>query len=98
MRKKEQGGRFSAAFKTGAISLAFLVIGYQAALFIHQASVEAIVAQERPAQRGHSRPRPGISDGRSEPAMTDKTGEPGRTGAPDKPSARRSDAVRKEVV
>lgn len=96
MRKKEQGGRFSAAFKTGAISLAFLVIGYQAALFIHQASVEAIVAQERPddsrhsrPQSGHSRPGPGISDGRSEPAMTEKA---------DKLSARRSDAVRKEVI
>ena len=46
MKKKEPNGKFSAAFKTGAISLAFLVIGYQAALFIHQASVEAIVAQE----------------------------------------------------
>ena len=98
MRKKEQGGRFSAAFKTGAISLAFLVIGYQAALFIHQASVEAIVAQERPSQTDNSRPGPGISDGRSKPAMTDKTGEPGKTGAPGKPSARRSDAVRKDVV
>ena len=46
MKKKESSGRFSAAFKTGAISLAFLVIGYQAALFFHQASVETIVAIE----------------------------------------------------
>ena len=38
--------KLSSAFKTGAISLAFLVIGYQAALFIHQASVEAIIADE----------------------------------------------------
>lgn len=48
MKQKGSSGKFSAAFKTGAISLAFLIIGYQAALFIHQASVEAIVAQERP--------------------------------------------------
>lgn len=47
MEKKESSGKFSAAFKTGAISLAFLVIGYQAALFIHQASVETIVANEQ---------------------------------------------------
>ena len=46
MKKKESSGKFSAAFKTGAISLAFLVIGYQAALFFHQASVETIVAIE----------------------------------------------------
>ena len=120
MRQKKSGGRFSAAFKTGAISLAFLVIGYQAALFIHQASVEAIVAREvlaeaedgrpqpamtgepQPAMTGesqpamtrepqpeasrHSRPRPGISDGRSQPAMTDSR------------SAARASAVREEVA
>ena len=72
MKKKESGGRFSAAFKTGAVSLAFLIIGYQVALFVHQASVEAIVAQERP-ESGHSRQGPGISDSRSEPAMTEKS-------------------------
>ena len=49
MKQKEPGGKVSAAFKTGAISLAFLIIGYQAALFVHQASVEAIVAQESTA-------------------------------------------------
>ena len=89
MKKRNSSGRFSAAFKTGAISLAFLVIGYQAALFIHQASVEAIVAQEGRASKedgwpeaaGHSRPGQGISDGRSKPAMTEKAA-----------------AVRKEVV
>lgn len=109
MKQKGSSGKFSAAFKTGAISLAFLIIGYQAALFIHQASVEAIVAQEGNA--GHSRPSsghsrqedsrhsrqedsrhsrqgPGISDGRSEPAMTDE---------PAKASSRTS-AVREEVV
>ena len=85
MKQKGSSGKFSAAFKTGAISLAFLIIGYQAALFIHQASVEAIVAQE-PSR--HSRQGPGISDGRSKPAMTDE---------PAKASSRAS-AVREEVV
>ena len=101
MKHKEPSGRFSAAFKTGAISLAFLVIGYQAALFIHQASVEAIVAQEtgdgrsEPAKTGegtgdtrHSRQGPGIPDGRSEPAMTKDA--PAR--------AAKAQAVRDEIV
>lgn len=94
MKQKGSSGKFSAAFKTGAISLAFLIIGYQAALFIHQASVEAIVAQEGNAGHSrqevsrHSRQGPGISDGRSEPAMTDE---------PTKASSRTS-AVREEVV
>lgn len=86
MKQKGSSGKFSAAFKTGAISLAFLIIGYQAALFIHQASVEAIVAQEGNA--GHSRQGPGISDGRSEPAMTDETTK----------ASSRTSAVREEVV
>ena len=91
MKEKKSGGRFSAAFKTGAISLAFLIIGYQAALFIHQASVEAIVAQEgREAE-----------DGRSEPAMTGEP-QPARTekGAPamTESHASRSAAVREEVA
>lgn len=39
----------SAAFKVGAIALVFLIIGYQAALFIYKASVSAIVAHhDRP--------------------------------------------------
>ena len=90
MKKKTPDGKFSAAFKTGAISLAFLVIGYQAALFIHQASVEAIVAQEGRVAAG---------DGQPEPAMTEK----GESATPEKPaltgrSAARDSAVREEVV
>ncbi len=93
MKQKGSSGKFSAAFKTGALSLAFLIIGYQAALFIHQASVGAIVAQEssrhsRQEDSRHSRQGPGIPDGRSEPAMTDE---------PTKASSRTS-AVREEVV
>ena len=105
MKQKGSSGKFSAAFKTGAISLAFLILGYQAALFIHQASVEAIVAQEpsrhsRQEDSRHSRQGPGISDGRSEPAMTDtraSTDEPAMTDEPTKASSRAS-AVREEVV
>ena len=83
MKQKGSSGKFSAAFKTGAISLAFLIIGYQAALFIHQASVEAIVAQE--GNEGHSRQEPALTDTR---ASTDE---------PAKASSRTS-AVREEVV
>lgn len=40
----EKRNSSSAAFKTGAISLAFLVIGYQAALFINRAAILGIEA------------------------------------------------------
>lgn len=40
----EKRNNSSAAFKTGAISLAFLVIGYQAALFINRAALLGIEA------------------------------------------------------
>lgn len=37
-------GKVTAAFKVGAISFAFLVIGYQVALFIHSAAVSRIIS------------------------------------------------------
>ena len=44
-----EGSRSSAVFKTGAISLVFLVIGYQAALFINRAAMLGIeAARDRP--------------------------------------------------
>lgn len=43
-KKKDRANKSSAAFKVGAISLAFLIIGYQAALFIHRAAVLRIEA------------------------------------------------------
>ena len=82
MKQKEPGAKISAAFKTGAISLAFLIIGYQAALFVHQASVEAIVAQES-ANTGHS--QPDQIPPRSEPALSAE-------------ETTRATAVREEVV
>lgn len=36
--------RLSSAFKVGAIALVFLIIGYQIALFVRQAAVDAVVA------------------------------------------------------
>ena len=44
-----EGSRSSAVFKTGAISLIFLVIGYQAALFINRAAMLGIeAARDKP--------------------------------------------------
>ena len=44
-----EGSRSSAVFKTGAISLVFLVIGYQAALFINRAAMLGIEsARDKP--------------------------------------------------
>lgn len=44
-----EGSRSSAVFKTGAISLVFLVIGYQAALFINRAAMLGIeAARDKP--------------------------------------------------
>lgn len=41
----KERGRISASFATGAIALAFLIVGYQSAIFIHRAAVTAIVSQ-----------------------------------------------------
>lgn len=42
--RKSSSRKVSASFKVGAIALAFLVIGYQASLFIHSAAVTSIAA------------------------------------------------------
>lgn len=41
---KDDGHRPSASFVVGAVALLFLIIGYQAALFIHKASVARVIA------------------------------------------------------
>ena len=41
---KKQGGKPSASFVMGCVALLFLIVGYQAALFISKASVARIVA------------------------------------------------------
>ncbi len=43
-QKKDEGEGTSSVFKVGAISLAFLVIGYQAAVFVNHAARSRIVA------------------------------------------------------
>ncbi|MBQ8062006.1 MAG: helix-hairpin-helix domain-containing protein [Bacteroidales bacterium] len=44
MKNSGKGGHPSSSFVAGSVALLFLVIGYQAALFIHKASVARIVA------------------------------------------------------
>lgn len=41
----KDGKRPSASFVVGAVALLFLIVGYQAALFIHKASVARIIAK-----------------------------------------------------
>lgn len=43
-KEKNSQNKSSAVFKTGAVSLAFLIIGYQAAIFVHRAAVLRIEA------------------------------------------------------
>ena len=43
--RKTSNHKVSASFKVGAVSLAFLIIGYQASLFIHSAAVTHIVSR-----------------------------------------------------
>ena len=48
-KKSDAEHSVSAVFKAGVVSLAFMIIGYQAALFIHRASVVRILAnRDRP--------------------------------------------------
>lgn len=44
--KKEKKSEWTPALKVGAIALAFLIIGYQIALFVHQAAVTRIEARQ----------------------------------------------------
>ena len=43
-KKKENKGSLPASFTTGAIALVFLIIGFEAALFVHKAAVTRLVA------------------------------------------------------
>lgn len=46
---RKKSGSSAAAFKVGAVSLAFMTAGYQIAVFVHQASVEKVAAdRDRP--------------------------------------------------
>lgn len=46
MGKQEKPDAEHSAFKAGALSLAFLIIGYQSALFVHRAAALQIIAHE----------------------------------------------------
>ena len=81
--------KMNSAFKTGAVALAFLIIGYQVALFVHQASVEAIVAQE-------SASAPAAEAAAPLPAPA--AGSPGASAASAPARAARSREVREEIV
>ena len=43
-KEKKSSHRLSASFKAGAVALAFLIIGYQVALFVHSAAVTCLVS------------------------------------------------------
>ena len=44
MSEQKRKQRVSASFVTGAIALAFLIIGYQTALFVHRAATLKILS------------------------------------------------------
>ncbi len=49
MEKKQRETRISATFKIGAVSLVFLIIGYQTAVFVHRSAILRIEAgRDRP--------------------------------------------------
>lgn len=91
-----EGSRSSAVFKTGAISLVFLVIGYQAALFINRAAMLGIeTARDKPdtvyvvrhvAAEAGPEPEAGVSSVR----------EPAGPGLPEGARVLRTDTVRRE--
>ncbi len=43
-KEKKSSHRLSASFKAGAVALAFLIIGYQVALFVHSAAVTRLIS------------------------------------------------------
>ena len=59
MKTSGKGGHPSSSFVAGSVALLFLIIGYQAALFIHKASVARIVANhdDRPPGLGRTQPQ-----------------------------------------
>lgn len=70
MSEQKRKQRVSASFVTGAIALAFLIIGYQTALFVHRAATlkilsgatapDTVFVFESPAEKVYGGRRPGI--------------------------------------
>lgn len=74
MSEQKRKQRVSASFVTGAIALAFLIIGYQTALFVHRAATlkilsgatapDTVYVIESPAEKVSGVRRPGIDNER----------------------------------
>lgn len=75
MSEQKRKQRVSASFVTGAIALAFLIIGYQTALFVHRAATlkilsgaaapDTVYVIESPAEKVSGGRRPGIDKERN---------------------------------
>ncbi len=76
MKTSGKGGHPSSSFVAGSVALLFLIIGYQAALFIHKASVARIVAN-------HDHPDTVYVYGTA--TQTDSAGSAGSAGRPSEP-------------
>lgn len=88
------GHRFSASFKTGAIALAFLIIGYQVALFVGASARERIVANRDNPDTVFVYVRPEAEE--SGPGSVE-SGKDRRTGNPARHATSKEDAVRRSV-
>lgn len=91
-----EGSRSSAVFKTGAISLVFLVIGYQAALFINRAAMLGIeAARDKPDTVYVVRHVAAAAEPAPE-ADASSVREPAGPGLPEGARVLRTDTVRRE--
>lgn len=96
MEKKKRNSQNSATFKIGAISLIFLIIGYQAAVFIHRSAILKIEAlrdnpdtvyivkhsQERMADTGDGSSGEGLRKSGNASAVREGTQKSGNAGGP----------------
>lgn len=76
-----------ASFRTGAIALAFLILGFQLALFVHKAAVTRIVANRDRPDTVYIAVEP--SGRQSEPGQAEKSGSRGEPG----PAGKRLEAA-----
>jgi len=67
--KKSKSEKLTASAKTGAIALVFLILGFEAALFIHHAAVTALVAHRDAPDTIYVYERSGVSVSSAENAI-----------------------------
>ena len=91
-----EGSRSSAVFKTGAISLVFLVIGYQAALFINRAAMLGIEAARDKPDTVYVVRHVAAEAGPEPEAGASSVREPAGPGLPEGARVLRTDTVRRE--